>query len=797
MRTVFLLLIVLAFVLEVPAQTDVVSEAERFAKESQFLRKQGRYGAALEKVEVAASLDPGNETYRRYLITALIEEASETVAPGRLNKRTAAPDAPPPMEREKLEQAIRMAERAQDLFESLPFEVDDRIYGSDVIRTLGETRRKLAEAVVREHPEAAPELNRLHRRIHLKWLNDQYPKVAGEVKDRRGFGRYMVFIQSVQRDIFSFMPPADAAKAYEKIFGDLADFSQKNYFGQPASANEIARGNLFKGFHEFSYTCRFLPEEKRGPELNAALDRIFSILENDRDVSNRIEGFIARNKIPPNTGGPETVELTVGYHKKLLKFISTLPEDLPRKDCRTIYREFLVVSRLSVPLGFRDPKTGEHVLMPYYREIVGLADSRNEFVSDISERYMDALEREVKRKGRNEAYHEDEKRIARQIELAEHSDREAAKRLHEMFERYQKDSAPKDEKPGAFWKEETVLLQRRPPVHSATLQRYHFPVIRDNTLYFFSTPEPDRLRFDSIDLTDFTVRERKAISYVFTSSSPLSSRTAPFVDRQNAYLGTRNAGLLVFPLDDSEPWTLTVEDGLPSNAVQGVGAIGGKLYLGLGEFNQQSWMVAVDLATKKIDILASSAGREGKVPFFNQSPAPCFPFFIEDAKRERLLFFATSKDGGLWAIDGKTGEFEYVKRVQGRGSWGQLLPDGDRLLVYDSFQTYLVDLKSPERDDAAELLFCLGDKIQDNRKNVFLTPKIPRPNVVLEPAAIFRDSYWAARARIPLDGKSPPETCPKLKNFPTFWPSEFVLPTPNGQGLLVGDGLHIIYLRFE
>ena len=164
--------------------------------------------------------------------------------------------------------------------------------------------------------------------------------------------------------------------------------------------------------------------------------------------------------------------------------------------------------------------------------------------------------------------------------------------------------------------------------------------------------------------------------------------------------GKKDFGIIVFPRDGTEAFAIDTDAGLPSNRVRGLGVLGDTLYAGVGDWNSATWLVKIDLPTRKIEILSSSRGKEGKAPFFDLERAPQFRHFTYDAKRERLLFHVSIGNrhplDGLWTIDGKS---EDIAQLSNRiellrdGNRGEILADGDTYLAGGSGGYFLTDLR--------------------------------------------------------------------------------------------------------
>jgi hypothetical protein len=220
----------------------------------------------------------------------------------------------------------------------------------------------------------------------------------------------------------------------------------------------------------------------------------------------------------------------------------------------------------------------------------------------------------------------------------------------------------------------------------------------------------------------------------------------------------------------------------------------GKLYLGLADEQRRTWIIAVDLKTKKWETLASSAATEGTSPFANMSPGPQFCAFFEDVERNRLLMFVNglhprvhkdkAKLSGLWSIDGKTQEFTHLSNYTLAGILPGHVLAGDTRILFGNQRgdTMLLDLNNVGslQTTSVRTLGTLYD-------GYFWG--------VLTPSVYSGEEIWG---RIAADGQSEREQLvfPELLKM-GIPQSVFCRFTSDGKSLIVGDGFSLILLRFE
>lgn len=798
-------------------------EAERFARESEFLTKQGRFEAALEKAEAAAALEPENIERRTELILALLRQASETICPGKHN--TIMPDSLyPKVSSEKMQASLDYARRAQELSELEP-----RVDIERAKRGLIGRLREKWQAVVRSQlSDFKEETEKINRRCLEHWMKTVYRPAVLAVTTAKDWESYHRFVRASSEASSRTWHQSErtVVELYEEIIDDILRITQipVRIPKRKGSPDEWSR-NMLLFFSEFAALTRepswdfdkipdtipggiahrYTKRDGHDPEIDETLKRIYEKLENDSRLTFQLYGWLAKQKILPRNHPKEYVaKASRNYFDQLKRKISELPRETDFHDYSILYEAARDIVRSSYdPLseeGGQAPSNGKRrPEAALYVEILELANFRNEIAPQVARDMifsMDPIRIQSHAPEVRQYYQRElpryETALVRQIELAERLLPDRGKTVREYALRY--DIAGLRSEVKTPWKREINIVPKMSNL------RYRHPMLRGDMLYFFSEPEYKTIRLDCLDLKTFELKSR-AICLLENHYSVCS-----FVDDQNAYLGSRGGGLVVFPLDGTNPWTLTIEDGLPNGFVHGLGSIAGKLYVGLGEEGKPSWLVQVDLETRDWNILVSSSAKDGESPFFNLSPAPQFVCFQEDVRRNRLLFFAKAFPNafpdwlGLWSIDGVTGEFKFEKYVQNLAVQGQLF--SDRLLLHGIFNTHLVDLTNPDEKDSVKLLAALRkNRTKDGYEDPILN------NCRLSSGTVYDGFYWGRIesgpdsfwGRIALDGRSKPErlTKPLAVAQDSWYPNTCCLPTPDGKGLLVGDQDHLILLRFE
>lgn len=286
------------------------------------------------------------------------------------------------------------------------------------------------------------------------------------------------------------------------------------------------------------------------------------------------------------------------------------------------------------------------------------------------------------------------------------------------------------------------------------------------------------------------------------------------LDDENIYLGVFGHGIRIYPIRGGEPVVIDEAAGLPSNLVQGLGRFHGKLYVGLGSYRATGYLVAVDMKTREVEILSSSAARTGIAPFFNRpEQTPEFHGFYRDEKRNRLLFnvyegvYHGKTINGIWAFEPETNSFTRLTR-----SWAQgevlPLPGGDALLIEASGTFYLLDLNDDSCRPIASTMrkeaYVEVPKGFDYKKSVH--------HVFVRNCTVLDGWIWTlaetrlnqfgpknwVRLKLFEPGRSEPlrlpEGIPEQDWLNTFYD---ILATPDGKGIVVSTGNRVVLFRMD
>ena len=183
-----------------------------------------------------------------------------------------------------------------------------------------------------------------------------------------------------------------------------------------------------------------------------------------------------------------------------------------------------------------------------------------------------------------------------------------------------------------------------------------------------------------------------------------------------------SSGILAFDRKDQAPGrSITAKLGLPSENVQALAALDGKIYAGLAG----GYLVEIDPAADKLRMLASSRRKENLAPFDDGEEFHT-PFLFADPERKRLLFllyqrpkfiyypadraFPREQTNGLWEYRPDTGRFtKHFDLYWASLDAGVLMADG-RLLLSCRTSALAFDLKT-DRTDLLWSTYATGPKL--------------------------------------------------------------------------------------
>lgn len=723
-------------------------EAERFASESRFLLKHTRTESALEKAETAVALAPENKATRAHLVHALIAQASAVLRARKESERWIF------FGETQWEQALRGAERARELMETLPDDDFEAAYRAGSVYQFGHRRDAnlpmtylrgtLTSLASDRFPARRNEIQSLNARILEHWLKNRYRPVRDRADDPPSCRKYCAILREGCYDVLKFQDLRAQGRFYREAASDLLNISKAQGFETIRSANEpwydIA-SCLIDNLCLLMRDSANSDDDRESEQARRFLDETARLLEDDpRAVFRHFgwivrhnPGFIWKHDFQHGIYDQATRKSARKYFAELIRHLESLPPEKNGLETQPLY------SSLGVTAPYCRESDKYLDRLPFLLETIETANRREEVAYRAAGSFLFCLRESSEKKVPTEIRDSRAKYsevVFKQIKLLGTVDPVAAESLRKRALAARLDIPEGgDPKP---WCEEVVLF-------NGTSQRDipYCPLIRRDKLYFFSQAGSDLIRLSTVDLKTLDLVHGEAVegrgprndAYIRNVNGSV------FVDDRNAYFGTIAEGLLVFPLDDSPPWSFTERDGLPTGTVHSVGSLNGTPYLGLGDEKTGSWLVKLDLESKSCEILSASSAREGKAPFFNQSPPPRFDYFFEDVKRNRLLILVTSRGPyrgvGLWKLDGKTGNYSKFPYRTNISHKGRLLSDGDRFLLLDGWENRIIGLDDRHSDDLDVLLTVRGAPADSKR---FQQAKIK--SCFFYDATLFDGFFW-------------------------------------------------------
>jgi hypothetical protein len=299
-----------------------------------------------------------------------------------------------------------------------------------------------------------------------------------------------------------------------------------------------------------------------------------------------------------------------------------------------------------------------------------------------------------------------------------------------------------------------------------------------------------------------------------TKESPfrlnVSFGTAACVHENRYYLGTKKDGIFAFPFDDGIPERITTAEGLPSDQIQALTCLGGRLFAYLGEANKESYIVAWNLQPRKCEVLASSRRKEKRSPFDDNTPLVT-SFMLADPAREQVLFsvfspFTQHALNGVWAFETKKNAFSRLFILHhgdlSLAASGSRV-EGDKLLLPSTLGLFTYDLVKNDQ----HLLYAnkVSLEVGPQRSALYSLGRMPEYQKRFDGRTDVRSPYlaadgwlWAAApfSRQPLAGGKPEHLAPLRSEQRFFEPNETMQLFRGERDLLVGDafGLWLLTL---
>jgi hypothetical protein len=136
------------------------------------------------------------------------------------------------------------------------------------------------------------------------------------------------------------------------------------------------------------------------------------------------------------------------------------------------------------------------------------------------------------------------------------------------------------------------------------------------------------------------------------------------------YCAATVSGVFLFPTNGGSVLHLGTTNGLPTDDINAIAFLDGKVYFGAGE-EREGYFASYDLGTRKVEILGSSRRSEHLSPFDDQPPFYTLGM-VADGPRHRLVMSVSSaiiptttlpkvsSCMGIWSYSPLTGEYKQL-----------------------------------------------------------------------------------------------------------------------------------------
>ncbi len=687
------------------------AEAQRLFDEAKKLSEHRKFEEAIPLFEKAIELNPDNRAYR-------VETASKL---GRYVESL----LPFPLDEKMGEAALAAIRKSIDLTEKLPLEKFEDVWTH---RGANCGNFWIQSTYPREtnstYPKWDEELHTIRERLVIRFreshafvrkLLEKTDVSDEERKENRK--NYFWFVVTCDSELHWALPLDMSAPLYEEVVDGLLRTTEGKEF--TIKERDSIAGRFFDGFFADISSKAGRKILKQNSETVAVVERIVGKMKESKQPFFDVHGWLAGHLLETSGAafdhyyqcdGPEFDKERILKEFDIFRDkINSLPPEAKPCDYDFLYHSMGHLLFSVHGLDATDPYfelfefalDRRDVPVPAWGNILHPDEPLDAArMLKLVERGVAILDEESKPGGRYEG------------ELAGNAKHLVTQSLARLKE---KSGGVKRTAP---WKEKIDLLPARtiPSANRPYPNRvlYGEPRIVDGALFVFEwESDGDAVRLVAVDLETRKVAESKPLTVpakaLDEAGEPRRTSThySGAVDDVNACLGIEGYGILVFPLDDSEPWAISTKNGLPDDKVHGIGCIGGKIYAGLGEKGKESRFVKIE--TKKdvpdanrVETLAVSSEKQGKAPFFDLPFPPTFGPFVTDPKRNLLYFYVYIgyNDGadstGLWSIDGKTGEVKQMLKMWGDAEHLELLPEGDLLLIGNNWQSGTLNLRTGE-----------------------------------------------------------------------------------------------------
>ena len=701
----------------VPSVGNQREESHRFVREAEFLMQHADPVRSIHAAEAAYALYPDDSQVRVALSRGLLTHAYALINPD-VHAIVRDKSGRPIITAEKLELSLALARRGSEVL------ADDEAAGIEVtmpgvffdpksqatqmlmwyLTQLGKIRASLTEDEQTVLASVRANYNR-YRQIRI----DRKLKI---VKDRPSFDQYTLELASMlTTNVWdSFLPAAEwaellcrlrswaeIARQYEDkraTFSHIVLWQAVESYGPPRQSSEADVVRL----------QAYWAELERHPQLTISLyGRLGSVVNTVK--FGKLEDAEARRRV-------QEFRLFV---QDILEKGDALSDEERVNVYRVAERAFANNSRLKLPGNVEESKELCEFMLRRKDvfPLLVMANAQNHYFGKVTpERHKyayEVLQRALEILDRKQGRFLSDAALQASV-VSEQAFRNTALQLQAKIRLSSPAAAPASVAP---WEKVTTLIDLYPNTQGLLwLQR---PVVHDGVVNVAGVRRegnPAKYAVQLLRLTPGQAEKWEGRPMAGTIPREVLGRptigpnrhvsdfgTAACVYKDRYYLGTKENGIIVFPFDDGPPERITTADGLPSDAVQSLACLDGRLYACLGEPRQISYVVAWNLKTRKCEVLASSRRKDKRSPLDDKDPIMASTLIPDPARGRLLLILFTNSTSstvnGLWALDMRSNEFQPLlplnySDVALFGANSRV--DGDRLLFSGLFGNLVFDL---------------------------------------------------------------------------------------------------------
>jgi hypothetical protein len=689
-------------------------EAGRFLREAQFFWEHKDPHRALPAAESAWALQPDTPTLRVALARGLLAEAAEVLDPGGKLHVGAFVHKVDPM---KLELSLELARRGTERL------IDaESVAGDTKLTPAGNVHKSVAEVLLHTYMQMVDGLTEgvsaagcegieTIRGNQQRMLDIRLDRAEAGLHDKASFDQYTT---QVTNSLMSLMTPAATKESSQQWAAAIKRL--RNWSAAARKYEDVQARSSMTMLSRLLFSYRY--ERKIDKAYQARLQEVWDELAEHPNVTIAVYGRLGGITNALKFGDASDKE----RHRKVTEYRLFIQERLDRGAQPDVLRMNLyLAARDGIDLlinrdGYGEELRGLSEFMLGHKELVPNVAQMTAFhfltrrthegyryAYDVLQRSLDMMEG---KKGHVLMF-------ADSAFVLKH-DRDW---MRKEFLRMQSDIRRADPSvgpaPASPWEKAEALIDiYENKTGIVWLQQ---PVVHDGAVWVAAISIEDEPAKHFVHLIRFTPGgEQKREGRKLAISLPFHPWTGPkdnlfrlnvsfgtsaYVYKDRYYLGTKRHGIVAFPLDGGLPEQITTADGLPSDWVQALTALSGKLYAYLGEPNKDSAIVAWDIEAKKAAVLASSRRKEKHSPFDDNTPVVS-SVMLADAARNRVLFSAYSPFiqhplNGVWAIDTKSDAFNRLFILH-HADIGLIGPssriEGDQLQMPSAFGVFRCDL---------------------------------------------------------------------------------------------------------